>query len=480
MSDTYNLSDLGNARRLADLFGNGLRYCERLGGWYVWDGKRWARDERRAVELRAKEIPADILLEASKASDSGNRTQLATHALKTESEARLRAMINLAASEPGIMAVPADFDRNPWRFNVNNGTLDLRTGDLRPHDPGDLITKLAPVDFDPEADAPLFREFMAEILSADIAAYLQRAVGLSMIGVVLEHLLLFLHGNGANGKTTLLRALQAMFGDYARQADPELLLVRRGDAHPTGVADLLGARLVVTTEVSDGRRMAEALVKQLTGGDKVKARFMHRDFFEFDPSWTIWLAANHKPVVRGTDDGIWRRVRLVPFDVTVPKEDQDPELVAKLADELPGILNWALAGALEYQRSGLHEPVPVLAATNAYRAENDVVGAFLETETEGGTGQWVEASVLYERYKEWCKQAGEYAVSQRRFGQAMTERGFERGKHPDKDVRRVIYRGVDVVVKAREPFPPTYSHEAEKVQKTWREGVLSLHPRGEA
>jgi len=443
-SRAYNLTDLGNARRLVDIYGRGFRYCANLGGWHVWDGKRWAKDDLRRIEARAKEIPADILLEASKARDKTNRNELARFALKTEAETRLRAMISLAESEPGIIAVPDEFDRDPWLFNLNNGTLDLRTGELRRHDPANLITKLAPVDFDPEADCPLFREFLAQVIpQADTAAYVQTAVGVSMIGKVLEHILLFLHGGGENGKTTFLRTMQDLFGDYAKQADSELLLAQKYTPHPERKAALAGARLVVTAEVEDGRRMAESLVKEITGGDPQVGRLMHQNSFQFEPSWTIWLAANHRPTIRGTDHAIWRRIKLVPFEVRIPKEDQDPELRDKMAAEFSGILNWALAGAMQYQKHGLHEPLPVLEAVGAYRTDSDVLGGFLEDETDQGAGKWVESSALYERYQLWCRESGEHPISQRRMAGALRERGIERAHH--SETRRAIYQGLDLV-----------------------------------
>jgi len=448
-SRAFNLTDLGNARRLTSLFGRGLRYCANLGGWHVWDGKRWAKDDLRRIEARAKEIPADILLEASKARDKTNRGELARFALKTEAEARIRAMISLAESEPGIIATPDQFDRDPWLFNVNNGTLDLRTGELLPHDPANLITKLAPVDFDPEADCPLFREFLAQVIpQAETATYVQTAVGVSMIGKVLEHVLLFLHGGGDNGKTTFLKTMQGLFGDYAQQADPELLLAQKYTPHPEGRAQLAGARMVVTVEVADGRRMAEGLVKQLTGGDTLRARHLYHDSFQMEPTWTIWLGANHKPAIKGTEHAIWRRIKLVPFTVQVPKEDQDPALSEKMALESSGILNWALAGAMQYQKHGLHEPLSVLEAVGAYRSESDILGGFLEDETDRGTGKWVGSSALYERYQIWCKESGEHPISQRRMAGALRDRGFERVHH--WETRRAIYEGLDLIPRMEE------------------------------
>ncbi|MFC1661671.1 phage/plasmid primase, P4 family [Gemmatimonadota bacterium] len=457
-----NNTDVGNGRRLVRLHGHQLKYCERLGGWFVWDGKRWARDERKVVQAYAKDTAKTIYEEALCLKDSTDRKGMVKWAISTEADARIKAMVNQACSEPEIITVPSDFDSDPWAFNVRNGTLDLRTGTLHQHDRDSLLTKLADVAFDADATAPTWERFLAEVLTAPVASYLQRAVGLSMIGEVREHTLLFLYGSGANGKTTLLRALQELFGDYGQQADPELLLMRRGEAHPTGVADLVASRLVVTTEVQDGRRLAESQVKSLTGGDRIKARFMHRDFFEFDPTWTIWMAANHKPVVKGTDEGIWRRIRLIPFNVTIATQDQDPDLPAKLKDELPGILNWAIAGCLEYQRDGLQAPADVLAATQQYRAQSDVVGLFLEEHTDTGPDLWVESTDLFKNYVEWCHETGERPLNQRRFGQDMTERGYERGKSPDRKSRRVTYLGIALQngrVKGSETIRTDFSYE---------------------
>jgi len=452
-SDPLHFTDIGNARRLIALHGNRLRYCERLGGWLVWDGKRWAKDQWKRVQLWAKDVPRQALREAAETEDEERRKRLFSLAMRSGSEARIRAMISLAASEPEVASSPEDFDQQPWMFNVLNGTLDLRTGELKDHDPSYKITRLAPVRFDPDAKAPRWRQFLREVLrDPDVQGFLQRGVGLSMIGEVREHVILMPYGTGANGKGAFFAPVQSLFGDYGNQSDPELLLVRRNDAHPTGVADLFGARMVVTTEVQDGRRLAEALVKQLTGGDRVKARFLHRDFFEFEPTWTIWLVTNHKPQILGTDEGIWRRIRLVPFDVTIPLEQQDRGLPGKLKEELSGILNWALEGCLEYQRVGLQEPEAVMAATSEYEAESDVLGSFLDDETELAKGHYVESSALYLRFREWCESSGEREVSHRQFGQAMVERGFEKDNHPTN--RRARYLGLQLRPKPVTPRSP--------------------------
>lgn len=431
------------------LRGEDIKYCEGHGGWFLWDGSRWARDELRAIENVAKEVVEDLFRDAVGLEDEDRRRAM-RHAMSSESAARINAMIALARSESPVAMYAEEFDASPNLLNVENGVVDLRTGKLLSHDRRYLMTKVAPVEFDPDAGAPLFKEFLNDIVTPEVANYIQRLVGLSLLGEVKEHLLVFLHGLGANGKTSLLLTLQAALGDYAKQAEPELLLARKGQVHPTGVADLAGARLVATTEVADGRSLAEALVKQLTGGDRVKARYMHRDFFEFCPSWTIWLAANHKPTVKGQDDGIWRRIKVVPFEVAIPPEDQDPDLVKKLKRELPGILAWAVQGCLDYQRDGLREPIAVKTATNSYRAESDSFGTFLEEETQMVPEAWSYAGDLYSAYKGWCERAGERAKSQREVGILLRQRGFEKANHPNRKDRKVIYKGLSLPMRRGE------------------------------
>lgn len=287
-------------------------------------------------------------------------------------------MVTLAESEPGIPVLPGELDRDPWLLNVKNGTVDLRTGELRPHKRDDLITKIVPVEYDSEASCPTWLAFLNRIMDGNerLIAFLQRAAGYSLTASTQEQCFFLLYGTGANGKSVFLTTLLAVMGDYGIQAAPDLLLAKSGESHPTEVADLFGARLVVATETEAGRRLAENLVKQHTSGDRLKARFMRQDFFEFEATFKIWLATNNKPIVKGTDYAIWRRIKLIPFTVTIPPEERDKSLPAKLRQELHGILAWAVQICLEWQKYGLNEPQEVTAATCAYRDEQDILGSW--------------------------------------------------------------------------------------------------------
>ena len=423
-----HLTDMGNAERLVANHGQNVRYCYSWYKWLVWDGRRWAVDYGGEVERKAKGTARSIYAEATAVADGSERRAIAAHAARSEAQARIQAMILLARSEPGVPVRPDALDADPWLLNCENGTLDLRTGELHPHSREDLITKLAPVVFDRDAEAPTWETFLRRALpSEDLRRFVQRLAGYSLTGDVSEQILPFLHGYGANGKTTFLNALLAVAGDYGQQAAPDLLLAKQG-GHPTELADLYGARLVATVEVEDGRRFAESLVKQLTGGDRIKARRMREDFWEFKPTHKVFLAANHKPEVRGTDHAIWRRIKLIPFNVTIPKEEQDPRLPEKLRDEQPGILAWAVRGVLDWQREGLGEPEEVRVATEGYRFETDVLARWINERCILREGTWATFRDLYGSYRAWCESSGERAETKTKFGLRLTERGIENGR----------------------------------------------------
>ncbi|MCZ6625864.1 MAG: phage/plasmid primase, P4 family, partial [Deltaproteobacteria bacterium] len=357
VTQPFNLTDFGNAERLIRLYGEDMRFCSQL-GWLAWDDRRWAKDKTGQIERWAKATVRSIYNEAAHCEDEALRKALASHAKSSEAERKIKAAISLAKSEPGIPLRAKDLDRDSWLLNVMNGTLDLRTGGLRPHRQEDLITKLAPGHYDPTATCPTWDSFLDRIFDGNkgIITFLQRAVGYGLTGDVSEQVLFLLYGTGANGKSTFLNAIREALGEYAKQAAPDLLVAKRGVSHPTEIADIVGCRFLTSIEVEDGRRLAEALVKQITGGDPIKGRFMNKDFFEFMPTHKIFMAVNHKPVIRGTDSAIWRRIRLVPFTVTFPEDEQDKKLPEKLKAELPGIFNWTVQGCLAWQREGLGIP----------------------------------------------------------------------------------------------------------------------------
>jgi putative DNA primase/helicase len=349
--------------------------------------------------------------------------------IKSEAAPRINAMLDMARSEPGIPILPEAFDRNPWLLNCANGTLELKTGRLREHRREDYITKLCPVEYHEGAEAPRFQDFMRDIFDDNTALiqYLQRLAGRCLTGDVSEQDLHIFWGGGANGKSTLLNVLLEMLGlDYAMKAPAELLMVKRGESHPTERADLFGKRLVVATETEEGRQLAESLVKELTGGDRIRARRMREDFWEFGPTHKVVLCTNHKPRIKGTDHAIWRRIRLVPFTVTFSEDKQDKHLPEKLRAELPGVLLWAVQGCLEWQHHGMETPESVLVATKEYQVGEDLLAQWLAECCLTGPNYRARARDLYANYHAWCERGGETPQKQRGFGEAMTERGLKR------------------------------------------------------
>ena len=425
-------TDLGNAERLVRHHGQDIRYVGPWKKWLAWDGIRWAID-RAAVERWAKDTVRQIYHEAASLHDKTERTEAAKWATTSESCSRLEAMVKLAASEKGIEVLPQALDRDPWLLNCLNDTLDLRTGELHVHRREDLITRLCPVEFDPLAECPLWTATLDLVFgaNADLIAYWQQLCGVILTGTVTEQILPILHGTGENGKSTLLNCLMGLLGtDYAIKAPPNFLMVKRHEAHPTELADLFGKRLVVAIETGEGVRINEVLVKELTGSDPIRARRMREDFWQFNPTHKVLLCTNHKPVIKGTDHAIWRRISLIPFVVKIPAERKDKRMSERLRQEWPGILAWCVRGCVEWQRSGgLEPPAKVQEATRSYREDEDVLARFVAENcviSPGAQQIRVKAAVLYNAYRAWTEGSGESPVTQKRFGEAMTERGFER------------------------------------------------------
>jgi putative DNA primase/helicase len=439
----FNLTDLGNAERFVAQHGENVRYCYSWRTWLVWTGTRWERDDAGQVHRLAKQTVRGIYREASEEEDEDRRKALAHHARRSESETRIRAMIELAKSEVPIS--PDKLDANPWLLNVLNGTIDLRTEELQEHRREDLITKIAPVEYTPDALAPTWAAFLERVLPGEeLRRFVQRAAGYSTTGTTSEQCMFIHHGPGANGKSTFQEALSTTLGDYAMRTPTETLLVKRSGGVPNDIARLKGARFVTASETEEGRRLAESLVKDLTGQDTISARFMWAEWFDFKPTHTLHLSTNHRPEIRGTDAAIWRRIRLIPWAVTIPPAEQDRKLADKLRDELPGVLAWIVRGCLEWQREGLQAPEEVRKATMSYRAEMDVLAAFLADCCLRGVEEEAFAGELWGAWKRWCEETGEQTGTQKRFGGRLAERGFL--NHRDSKTGRKVWSGLSLRV----------------------------------
>jgi len=392
-------------------------------GWHTWDGARWSPD-RDGTAMRAAVSTLKAARRELAHMEDDERKALADDLRQVESKPGLSGVMSIAGCLRPLAVAAGRLDADPLLFNAANGTVDLSTGDIRPHDPRDLITKVAGCGLDLDEHGPEFSRFVSEILpDREVLGFVQRTFGYAMLGAVREHTLPIFVGTGCNGKSTLLDALGDAFGDYAISADPEML-VERGGAHPTGQADLLGVRLAVSHETDEGRRLAAATVKRLTGGDKIRARKMRQDFFEFEPSHTIVLVTNHRPKVNGDDPALWRRIRVVPFDVVVA--EPDAELPKRLALELPAILAWAYRGYLAYSSVGLVAPAAVTRRTDEYRSDSDVLGRFLDERTLNSAFAYVRARELYTAWAKWCADFGEKSGSEKEFATSLLGRGFEK------------------------------------------------------
>ena len=428
--DEARRSDVGNARRLVARHGQDLHHVPAWGGWLVWDGTRWAPDTDAQVARLATETTGAMLDEALAIPQPGRRCRRVKHVLRSESHRRIDAMVALAAREEGVPVGVDALDADAWLLNCTNGTVDLRTGQRREHRREDLITCCTDVAYDPDARCDRWERFIDEIAEHDAerVAFLERAVGYALSGSTREQCLLVLCGTGANGKSTLVNALRNVLGSYARQAPPDTFLLNRRGTVPADLPRLRAARLVTVCQPGRGRRLAEDLVKQLTGQDRVAARRLYGQWFEFTPRFKIWLVANRMPIVRSTGRAMWRRLRVVPFGMTLPPDAQDRRLAEALDAGREGILAWAVRGCMAWQRDGLGVPGAVRAATRAYRDQMDDLGAFLADRCTLDPDARVTSRALRAAYTAWCESNRLEPLGARDLGMRLGEHGLRSAK----------------------------------------------------
>lgn len=426
-----HLSDDGNAWRLLDMHGVNLRYVSAW-GWMIWDGQRWLKDDTELVHSLAADVVQSIYEEARRHEDKAARKALNHWAFRSESASHLSNMVRLGRTKRPVASYAEEWDADPWLLNCANGVLDLRTGELQSHRRDILVSKITGVRYDPDAHCPRWHSFIERILpDEDVREFVRRAVGYSLSGSTREKAMFILHGSGDNGKTVFLEAIRSIMGDYASGTPSSLLVNRKPDAIPTDVARLRGARFVTASETQEGAQLASSLVKELTGGDKITARFMRQDFFEFTPEFKMWLATNHAPVITDFGDAIWRRIRLIPFEVSVPKAEQIPRdiMLEQFAQEAPGIVAWAVGGCLAWLNDGLKEPAPVMMATATYRDEMDWFGDFLDECTHRSDGATTGVNELYDAFRRWSVMRGELRPwTQNSFVRQMKTRQIQTGR----------------------------------------------------
>lgn len=421
-------SDLWNARVLASTQHRRLKYAAEWKAWVVYDGARWVRDDSGAsASLAAMDTIGDLFRVALTIEDARMRGALIDHARKSETKRGIDAMVALARAM--LSTSVSEFDRDRFALNTPSGIVDLRSGELRKHQPAELITMITRAPFEPVAKAPRFEAFLARVQpDPAMQAFLQRLAGYWSTGVIREQILAFLQGGGANGKSTFIGLVARALGDYAITGAPDLLLAKHGESHPTELADLEGRRLVVCHETDKGRALAEGRIKAITGGDVISARRMGENFRRFEPTAKLALLSNPKPRIRGTDDGIRRRVKLIPFGVRIPDGEQNPDLMEELwREEAPGILAWIVRGAVAWNAQTLAYPSGVGDASRDYFAEQDVLGEFIADKCELTAGAWTSTVELFNAYRIWCELRNENPGEQRGFSDDLAERqGLER------------------------------------------------------
>ena len=423
----FNCTDVGNGELFAYLFSDVVRYDHSNKQWLIWHQNWWANDLDGEVMRKAKESTRQRHhWAADLQATNPERSKLESNwSIASEGEQRICNALRCAQSERPIADTGVGWDADPWLIGVENGVVDLKTGNLRTGLRDDRITKHTSVKYDTGAECPRFISFLDKIFAGnkDLISFIQRAVGYSLVGESRDRAAFICYGKGRNGKSTLLGVMLAIFGEYGKSAAPELFMAKRHDGHPAALADISGARIMVAVETEEGQKLSEGLIKQITGRDHIKARFLYGQYFDFIGIAKPWLSTNHKPVIKGTDNAIWDRIHLIPFSVRIQDDEEDKDLPTKLRSEYPGILRWAVDGCLAYQCDGLGFPAEVKVATDTYRAEMDVLWHFINDHCTLGVGYQVAKAVLYAKYQRWCVDNQEPVISRLDFTHSLEERG---------------------------------------------------------
>lgn len=458
----YDKTDTGNAERLYDKFGNVLKYLYNRKKWYVWTGKRWSIDEGAEIKKLADIVCREMKAEAFQCDEDKQKEEL-KWATRTANSRPKEAMIKECQHLHSIPASPENFDAHTDLLNVQNGIIDLKTGELMPHDSSHMLSKITYCDYDAGGNRPeKWLKFLDDVTAGDkdLQEYIQRCVGYSITGSNREQCAYFLYGMGNNGKSTFLDTIANVLGDYAANTQPDTLMMQGkvgslGGGANTEIARLKSARFVTCEEPTEGVRLNEGLLKQITGGTKVTCRFLYGDEFEYTPEFKIWVATNHKPTIRGTDVGIWRRIKLIPFEVNIPPEKVDKSLKYKLRAEYPQILAWAMEGCMKWQKYGLNEPKRVIEAVKDYKQEMDLIASFVEQciVIDYACDDKIMASELFALYKSWAKENNEWEMTSKRFGMELGKKTPEKLK----TAKGIAYGRIRLTEYARTLLPRQYS-----------------------
>lgn len=462
-SKKYDMTDTGNAHRLYDKFGHIIRYSYNRKKWYYWDGKMWRLDDSGEVKKLADEICEEMKKEGFLEEDEESQAQILKWANRSASSKGKENMIKECQHLEGIPASPDDFDGYPMYLNCQNGIVSLQTGELMPHDSNFMMSKITLCEYDPSDKKPeKWLAFLDDVTAGnkDLQAYIQKSIGYSLTGSNKEQCAYFLYGMGNNGKSTFLDTIADMMGGYASNIQPETIMMKKlgGEGANSDIARLKSARFVTSEEPTEGVRLNEGLIKQLTGGSKITCRFLYSDEFEYTPEFKIWIATNHKPVIRGTDFGIWRRIKLIPFEVTIDKSKVDKNLKYKLREEMPQILHWAIDGCRMWLKDGeIEEPACVLKAVAEYKVEMDVLAGFMEQciDIDYNNNEKIWASDLFRLYREWARNNNEYEMTSNKFHREIAKKIPNKGRTG----KGIYYSNIAYTDYARSLCPKQYNIE---------------------